>query len=50
MKETGALDACREMARRLVEESRKALRECGWREEGVTFLEGAIDFMIERES
>lgn len=47
--ETGALDACREMARRLAEESGKALLECGWREEGVAFLEGAIEFMVKRE-
>ncbi len=48
--ETGALDACRELSRRLVEEARKALEGCGWREEGVAFLEEAIGFMVERES
>jgi len=48
--ETGALDACNEMARKLVEESRKALKACPWREEGVEFLEGALAFMVERES
>ena len=47
--ETGALDACEEMARRLVDDSRRALTECPWREEGVAFLEGAIGFMMERE-
>jgi geranylgeranyl diphosphate synthase type I len=48
--DTGALDACREMARRLVEESKRALEGCSWRQEGVAFLEGAIEFMVERES
>ena len=47
--ETGALEACRETARGLVEESREALKGCGWREEGVAFLEGALGFMVERE-
>mgnify|MGYP001823484752 CR=1 FL=1 len=48
--ETGALDACEEMARKLVEDSRRALAACPWREEGVAFLEGAIEFMMDRES
>lgn len=48
--ETGALEACRQMARDLVEESRRVLAGCGWREEGVAFLEGALDFIIGRES
>ena len=48
--QTGALDACKETARKWVEESRKALAGCGWREEAVAFLEGAVDFMIEREN
>ena len=48
--ETGALDASREMARKLVEESRKALEGCRWRAEGVGFLKGAVEFMVERES
>jgi geranylgeranyl diphosphate synthase type I len=48
--ETGALDACNEMARKLVEEARTALLGCRWREEGVAFLEGTIEFMVERES
>lgn len=48
--ETGALDACKEMARKLVEDSRRALAACRWREDGVAFLEGAIEFMVERES
>ncbi len=48
--ETGALDACRELTRRLVEESGKALNGCGWREEGVAFLKEAIGFMVEREN
>lgn len=48
--ETGALDACEEMARKLVEDSRRALAACPWRKEGVAFLEGAIEFMMERES
>ena len=48
--ETGALDACKEMARKLVEDSRRALTGCPWRQDGVAFLEGAIEFMVERES
>jgi geranylgeranyl diphosphate synthase type I len=47
--ETGALDACREEARTLAEASRKALKGCSWRQEGVEFLEGALAFMVERE-
>jgi geranylgeranyl diphosphate synthase type I len=47
--QTGALEACRKMARGLVEESREALKGCGWREEGVAFLEGALAFMVDRE-
>jgi geranylgeranyl diphosphate synthase type I len=47
--ETGALDACRQMARSLGEESGEALLGCGWREEGVKFLEEAIEFMVKRE-
>lgn len=47
--ETGALEACRQKARRLVEASRRALRECRLRQEGAAFLEGAIVFMVERE-
>ena len=48
--ETGALDACKEMIRKLVEDSKRALTACPWREDGVAFLEGAIEFMVERES
>jgi len=48
--ETGALDACEEMVRNLVEDSRRALTACPWRKEGVAFLEGAIEFMMEREN
>jgi geranylgeranyl diphosphate synthase type I len=48
--QAGALDACRELTRRLVEESRTALQGCGWREEGVAFLQEAIGFMVEREN
>lgn len=47
--ESGALEACKETLRRLVEASRKALRECRLREEGAAFLEGAIAFMVERD-
>jgi geranylgeranyl pyrophosphate synthase len=47
--ETGALDACKEEARTLAEASRKALKGCSWRQEGVEFLEGALAFMVERE-
>ena len=48
--QTGALDACKETAREWGEESREALLGCGWREEAVAFLEGAVDFMVEREN
>jgi geranylgeranyl diphosphate synthase type I len=48
--ETGALDACKEMTRKLVEDSKRALTACPWRREGVAFLEGAVEFMVERES
>lgn len=47
--QTGALEACKETARRLVEASRKALGKCRLKEEGEAFLEGAIAFMVERE-
>jgi geranylgeranyl diphosphate synthase type I len=48
--ETGSLEACRELTRSLVEESRRELVECRWREEGTVFLEGALGFVVERES
>jgi geranylgeranyl diphosphate synthase type I len=48
--ETGALDACKEEARTLAEASRKALKGCSWRPEGVEFLEEAPAFMVEREN
>jgi geranylgeranyl diphosphate synthase type I len=47
--ETGALDACNRMAREFAADARKALSGCGWREEGLAFLQGAIEFMVERE-
>jgi geranylgeranyl diphosphate synthase type I len=48
--ETGSLEACKELTRNLVEESRRELAGCPWREEGTAFLEGALDFVVERES
>ena len=47
---TGAEREARERAGKLVDVARKALAVSGWRQAGVRFLEGALDYIVSRES
>jgi geranylgeranyl diphosphate synthase type I len=47
--DSGSLDYARELARRLIEDARKAMRSYTLRKEGKDFLTGIIDFILRRE-
>jgi geranylgeranyl diphosphate synthase type I len=49
VRDTGSLDYAVTLARELGAEAREALRGCPWRPEGLRFLEGAVQFVQERE-
>jgi geranylgeranyl diphosphate synthase type I len=49
VRDAGALDYAVALARRLGDEAREALAGNSWRPEGVAFLEGAVNFVQNRE-
>jgi len=49
VRDAGALAYAGDLARRLGDEAREALRGCRWRPEALAFLEGAVDFVQNRE-
>ena len=50
VRNSGALDFAVQRARRLGEQARTALEGCRWKGEGRSFLEGAVAFVLERDT
>lgn len=47
--ESGSLDYCNKLSKKLLEESKRLLSQCNFREEGINSLIKIFDYIIERE-